>query len=112
MQSGGLTTTPLTAKESCQYLLEHSGTRYDPLVIEALEPILAALGKFKLEEVPVKAVHLHEGMRLSRDAKDVDGFLLLVKDTILTNTLIEQLVAVERRTGQKVRLFVYRDTSG
>jgi len=109
LQSGGLTTTPLTAKESCQYLLEHSGTRYDPSVIEALEPILTAFGKFKLDEVPVKATHLHEGMRLSRDAKDADGFLLLVKDTILSTSLIEQLIAVERRAGQKVRLFVYRN---
>jgi response regulator RpfG family c-di-GMP phosphodiesterase len=111
-KSGSLTDKPMTAKQTCQYLLEHRGTRYDPAVINALEPILSALGKFELEEIPVKAEHLHAGMRLSRDAKDPEGFLLLAKDALLTPSLIEQLLAVERQTGKKIRLFIYRNPPG
>jgi response regulator RpfG family c-di-GMP phosphodiesterase len=110
-KSGGLTDKPMTAKQTCQYLLEHRGSRYDPTVINALEPILSALGKFEIEEIPIKTEHLHAGMRLSRDAKDPEGFLLLAKETLLTPSLIEQLLAVERQTGKKIRLFVYRNPS-
>lgn len=108
-KSGGLTHKPMTAKQSYEYLLEQSGSRYDPMVISALEPILSAMGKFIIEEIPIKAEHLHEGMQLSRDAKDPDGFLLLAKETRLSTSLIEQLLSVEQQTGKKVRLYVYRN---
>jgi putative two-component system response regulator len=108
MKSGGLTIKSMTAKASCQYLSEHRGSRYDPSVIDALEPILVALGKFEIEEIKLHCVHLHDGMRLSRDAKDPEGFLLLAKETILSLSLIEQLLAVERQTGKKINVFVYR----
>lgn len=108
LKSGALSEVPMTAKQSCEYLLEQQGARYDPTVIKALQPLLAALGKFELDDIPIKTAHLHEGMRLSRDAKDPSGFLLLAKGTELSASLIEQLLAVEKQLGKPLRLFVYR----
>ncbi len=109
LKSGGLTDQPMSAKESCQFLLEEQGTRYDPMVIEKLEPILASEENFEIEEIPVTAPHLHEGMRLTRDVRHPNGFILLSKDTVMTRRLIDQLVAVEQQTSTHVKIFVQRE---
>lgn len=108
LRSGAMTQQPMTAKQSCQYLLEEQGTRYDPTVILALEPILAAEGKFAIDELMVAAAHLHEGMTLSRDVHHPNGFVLLSKGSVMTRRLINQMVAVEQQTGRRLKIFVIR----
>jgi response regulator RpfG family c-di-GMP phosphodiesterase len=108
LRSGMLTVQPMSAKQACQYLITEQGTRYDPIVIQALEPILTAEGKFEIEEILVAAKHLHEGMLLTRDVLHKDGFVLLSKGTVLNRRLIDQLVAVEQQIGTSLRVFVTR----
>jgi putative two-component system response regulator len=108
LKSGAMTLQPMSAKQSCMYLIEGSGSRYDPTVIEVLEPLLAAEGKFELDEQLVAVKHLHEGMRLTRDVLHPKGFVLLSQGSELTRRLIDQLVAVEQQTGVSMKVHVQR----
>jgi response regulator RpfG family c-di-GMP phosphodiesterase len=105
---GSLTAQPMSSKQSCQYLMDSRGSRYDPMVLDKLVPILAREGQFEVDEIPVNAHNLQEGMQLTRDVMHQDGFLLLSKNTIMTRSLIDQLVAVEKQAGVDLRVFVLR----
>lgn len=108
LRTGVMTQQPLTAKQSCQYLLEEQGSRYDPGVIAVLEPLLAAESKFAIDELRVAAKHLLEGMTLSQDVHHPNGFVLLSKGSVMTHRLINQLLAVEQQTGRRLNIFVVR----
>ncbi len=108
LKSGAMTLQPMTAKQSCMYLIEGSGSRYDPTVIEVMEPLLAAEGKFELDELLVAVKHLLEGMILSRDVLHPKGFVLLSQGCLLSRRLIDQMVAVEQQSGASLRVHVQR----
>ena len=108
LRNGGLTKEARTAKQSFEYLLDGRGSRYDPQVVDRLEAILSVQEKFEIEEIPVKVLHLQEGMTLTRDLLHPDGFVLLSKATALNRRLIDQLVAVDRQVGPKLVAYVQR----
>lgn len=110
LRGGALTMQPMTSKQSCEYLIEEAGSRYDPMVIEALEPILSAEGKYEIEEIAISVKHLHEGMVLTRDVRHPHGFVLLSKGSAMTRRLIDQLVAVEQQSGAILKVHVHRET--
>ena len=109
LRRGQMTDQSMSAKESCQFLLENQASRYDPMVIAQLEPLLAAEEDFEIDELAVAAQHLLEGMILTRDVMHPSGFVLLSKGTTMTRRLIDQLVAVEQQTGVRVRIHVQRE---
>lgn len=109
LKNGMLTREPMTSKQSCQYLLENMNGRYDPLVIQVLEPILSSMDKFEIEEIPVRPAHLHEGAILTRDLMHPDGFVLLSKNTVLTRRLIDQLVSIDTQAGTRMTVFIQRE---
>jgi putative two-component system response regulator len=106
---GTLTTQPMSSKQSCQYLMDHRGSRYDPRVLDKLAPILALEGQFEIDEIPINAHHIQEGMQLTRDVMHPDGFLLLSKNTVMTHSLIDQMVEVEKQAGVDLKVFVTRE---
>jgi len=108
LKSGAMTMQPMSAKQSCMYLIEGSGSRYDPMVIEILEPMLAEEGKFELDEMLVSVKHLHEDMSLSRNVVHPKGFVLLSQGAELSRRLIDQMVAVEQQTGANLKVYVQR----
>jgi putative two-component system response regulator len=110
LKSGQLTERPMSAKESLIYLMEAQGSRYDPIVLDKLAPIVASADKFEIDEVPIKAAHIHEGMILTRDVNHPSGFILLSKGTALTHRLIDQLVAVEQQSGGSLKIYVQKET--
>jgi response regulator RpfG family c-di-GMP phosphodiesterase len=112
LRSGALTTSPQTKKESRRYLLEGRGHRYDPSVIDQLEPLLSFDEEDEIDEIKVGAKHLQVGMMLSQDVMHPDGFLLLSKSTVLERLLIDQLTAVQKRLGSNLEIFVLRKRVG
>jgi len=108
LKHGKLTSQPLSPKQSFQYLIDECGRRYDPSVIEILEPLLSNDESFEIDEVRVEALHLQEGMILARDILHPDGFLLLAKGTQVKRRIIDQIVDVEKRTGTNLEIFVNR----
>lgn len=103
-----LTAQSMNAKLACQYLVTEQGIRYDPMAIEALEPILKADRNFEIDELLVPVKHLREGMQLSQDVLHGNGFVLLARNTMLSRQLIEQLSAVERQSGNRLKVHVVR----
>lgn len=108
LRTGAMTQQALTAKQSCQYLLEGQGSRYDPGVILILEPILAAENTFTIDEIRVAAQHLQEGMTLSQEVRHPNGFVLLSKGSVINQRIINELIAVEQHTGKRLQIFVVR----
>ena len=108
-RSGALTTSPMSPKESHRYLVEGRGHRYDPAVIDRLEPLLFFEAGDEIDEIKVTAGHLQEGMMLTRDVMHPDGFLLLSKSTVLLRRLIEQLATVEKDAGRSLEIYVLRE---
>ena len=108
LKHGKLTSQPLSPKHSFQYLVEQSGRRYDPQVIEILEPLVSNDESFEIDEVRVEAHHLQDGMVLSRDIMHPDGFLLLSKGTAVKRRIIDQIVDVEKRTNLALEIYVNR----
>lgn len=106
---GAMTAAPMSRKEARRYLVENRGHRYDPAVIDGLEPLLSLDDNDEIDEIRVAALHLREGMRLSRDVTHPDGFLLLSKGSVLDRQLIDQLVTVERDILRTFDIYVLRE---
>jgi putative two-component system response regulator len=107
-RSGALTTTPMSKKESRRYLIEGRGHRYDPEVIDRLEPLLDFDESDEIDEIRVTAGHLQEGMLLTRDVMHPDGFLLLSKGTVMDRRQIDQLASAEKNAGRSSDIYVMR----
>lgn len=87
-------------------MLEGRGHRYDPMVIDLLEPMLSLDEKNEIDEIKVNAAQLQQGMLLARDLMHPDGFLLLSKHKVLVRHLIEQLVTVEKDLGRSLEIYI------
>lgn len=111
LKHGKLTASAFSPKQSFQYLLEQRGKRYDPMVVDILEPLLVEDENFEIDEVRIEALHLQHGMVTSRDILHPDGFLLLSKSTVVNQRTIDQLVDVERHAGVRLEIFVNRQRS-
>jgi response regulator RpfG family c-di-GMP phosphodiesterase len=109
LKSGYLTGQPLSVKQSWARILEGRGSLYDPQVIDQLESFAFHEGQFEIDEIPVSSAHIQEGMLLTRDVIHPEGYLLLAKNTVMTRSLIDQLVAVERQARSELKIFVTRE---
>jgi hypothetical protein len=88
--------------------LESRGTRYDAHVIDVVEKLISQEFQFVISETLIAPIHLQEGMVLTRDVTHPDGYLLLSKDTVITRSVIDQLVAIDRDLKGKLRVYVAR----
>ena len=111
-RSGALTTAPLTRKEARRFLVEGRGRRYDPTVVDRLEPLLDFDEGDEIDEIRVTAGHLQEGMLLTRDVMHPDGFLLLSQGAVLDRRMIDQLATAERDAGRSSEIYVLRERVG
>lgn len=112
LKSGSLTGKPLSIKQSWARIQEGRGSHYDPRVVDGLQSIALHEGQFEVDEYPITAPHLQEGMLLTRDVVHPEGYLLLSKGTSMTRSLIDQLVEVEKQAHIKLRVFVSRERTG
>ncbi len=112
LRSGAFTAVPMSKKDSRRYLVDGRGHRYDPMVIDRLEPLLHFDEKDEVDEIRVTGGHLQEGMRLTRDVMHPDGFLLLSHGTVLERRMIEQLAAAEKQAGRSTSIYVLRKRVG
>lgn len=106
---GKRTGKPLSTKESFEYILAGRGYRYDPRVVDFLETSIASDLKDVVIEIRVSPAHLQTGMILTRDVMHPDGFLLLSKDSQVTQVLIDQLLVVDRELSDKLQIYVKRN---
>ncbi len=108
---GMLLDTPLSRAEAREYLEENKGTRYDPEIVDIYQKILDEIpdsgpigGELRLFTKDLRA-----GMILSKDLVNGDGVLLLTKDHVLSENVINKITALEAEEKNSFMISVYHD---
>jgi putative two-component system response regulator len=108
LKEGILSERPWSARDAGQYLVDCAGSRYDPAVIEVLEPIVSLEGRYRIEEVSVPVASVAPGQRIARDVRDDHGRVLLARGTVLDPKLVEQLQGFAKRAKPALKVSVER----
>ena len=91
-------------------IAEGHGKRYDPKVVEAFMDLFGRVGEFIPQQEPAAALlgvaDLKPGMALAGDLISRDGILLLSKEYILDERLIEQICNFERTEGNSMQIHI------
>ena len=109
VQIGSLLNKRLSPAEARAYILEGSGKRYDPAVVKAFLE-LTDTNDDKAQEKPelaLKTAQLKPGMVLSRDLLSKEGGLLLSKEYVIDEGLIEQIRNFERVDEKLLTVYIY-----
>jgi response regulator RpfG family c-di-GMP phosphodiesterase len=103
---GFVTGAAVSRTQAGELLVQSSGKRYDPAVVDALSHVLGVAGVVPVSERAIPAGALEPGMILTRDLMTDDGILLLSKDHALDAHLIEQVRRYHTREGDELRVYV------
>ena len=99
----GSTMTPMEAREA---VLNSSGKRHDPKVVDAFLELMNNVPREEMRERLVPYTELEPGMVLSRDLVSREGTLLLSIDHVLDPSLIRQIQTYCRRHNRPLELFI------
>ena len=111
LQIGTLISPPCTGDAALDYLTEHRGRRYDPVVVDTLARLLADKRNDSSDECALGCAQLEPGMHLSRDLIHPDGYLLLVHGNQLSAEIIAQLRQIDSQAPSPLTLHVRREAS-
>lgn len=108
VQLGHVMSKRLNAQDALTFIKEGRGKRYDPQVADAFVAMMGGgeepAGKER--ELGLRPADLKAGMALTRDLVARDGLLLLARDYLLDETLIEQLRNYEQTDGRPMTVHV------
>ena len=84
------------------------GKRYDPKVTDVFLEMLGGIetSSYAGPEVKIPASALRRGMALSRDLVSPEGLLLLSKDYLLDDAMIEQIRNFEQGESRPLAIYV------
>lgn len=97
LRSGAIATLPLPREKAIQIIKTQSGIRYDPSVVDAFVALVNendAVLREKSREI--KSRDLEAGMKLAEDLRTGEGVLLIVKDSVITQSNIQQIRKFEQ----------------
>ena len=107
LQLGILVGRALSREEALQYIGGNRGKRYDPTVVEALLQVTrVSPAEVQPNDLLLRTPQLKPGMELARDLVHPEGYLLLARDFILDQALIDQLKRIERSEGHPLVLHI------
>ena len=106
VQIGTMLSKRMTPSEAVAFIIEGRGKRYDPQVVDIFASMMGAASA-AVAEVSVKSGQLKVGMSLSRDLITPEGILLLSKDFVLNDEIIDQMHSFERSSGRALTLFIH-----
>ncbi|TVP54616.1 MAG: response regulator [Halomonadaceae bacterium] len=108
LQTDLLRKTPLAAENAFQHLLVQSAGRYDPQVLDALQPLVADFSFTRMQhhECQVTLADLQSGMVLTRDLVSASGILLMVKDSPLSAGMIRRLQLIDGVDNSRMKAYV------
>lgn len=111
LQNGSLSAKKLSPADARNAIVESRGKRYDPNVVDAFMELLGRVGELGLQkpEKILSTTELTPGMALAHDLLTRDGILLLSKEYILDEHLIEQICNFERTEGVKLEVHIRTD---
>ncbi len=108
VQIGSLLSRRLAETEAREFLLEGRGKRYDPKVTDVFLEMLGGIeaSSYAGPELKISASALRRGMGLARDMVSSEGLLLLSKDYLLDDAMIEQIRSFEQAEGRALVIYV------
>jgi response regulator RpfG family c-di-GMP phosphodiesterase len=108
VQIGTLLSKRLKQSDAVLFIQESRGHRYDPAVVDAFMSVMGTAGESArvVQELALQSEQAKPGMALSRDLMSKHGELLLSKDYVLDDALIEQIRNFER-LGDRLTIYVY-----
>lgn len=97
-----------TPGEAARHIREGAESAYDPAVVKAFNAVIKEVEELdvSLDEINLQTMSLLPGMRLSRDLCTDQGALLLSKGSLLSEDTIGTLLNLERRSNQKLQVYV------
>lgn len=109
LQIGAISTQRYASYEARQFIFENRGKRYDPVVVDAFMELLGEGDGHSTSEqdLYIKSGSLKSGMALSRDLITPDGILLLSKEYILDDKLIQKIQTVEVALSCDLEIYVH-----
>jgi response regulator RpfG family c-di-GMP phosphodiesterase len=112
LQIGVLVQRELRPEKAAPIIIQSSGKRYDPVVVEAFQEIVSGRSPVIAEALQDEAAipaDLRAGMIVARDLLNRDGSLLLSAGNKLTERLIEQIIRFEKSTGSPLTIYVRKE---
>jgi response regulator RpfG family c-di-GMP phosphodiesterase len=112
LQIGALVQRGLRPEEAAPLIVQGSGKRYDPVVVDAFQAVVCGRSPVIAEALHDEAVspaNLRPGMTVARDLLNRDGSLLLSAGHRLTERLIQQIAYFEKSTGVPLTLYVRKE---
>lgn len=108
LQSGRLIPKSLSADAALKTIIEGRGKRYDPRVVDAFADLVGKPPKEESygPEIVLAAAMLKPGMVLSRDFVSKEGLLMLAREYVLGESLIEQIRNFEECEGRALNIHV------
>ena len=114
LQQGALVQRHLKPEEAKSLVMDGSGKRYDPQVVQAFRQVVdgGVRGIAESTDVELLSGELVPGMVLSRDVVSRDGLMLLASDHVLNERMIQQLQDFEKKSGHRLPIWVQRSAVG
>jgi response regulator RpfG family c-di-GMP phosphodiesterase len=106
LQQGAMVQRHLRADEAKSLVINASGTRYDPHVVNAFRQVVDGGGGDEAGGVEVLSGELVPGMVLARDLVSRDGLMLLAADHVLDARMIQQVQDFEAKSGGRLPIRV------
>lgn len=106
LQQGAMVQRHLRAEEARSLILDASGKRYDPHVVQAFRQLMDSGAPADGGGVEVLSGELLPGMVLARDLISRDGLMLLSVDHVLDARMIQQVQDFETKSGARLGIWV------
>lgn len=106
---GTIFVKPMKPAEAELFIQDNKGKRYDPAVVEAFISELdkaRSISSDVVAELVLRSDRISPGMTLSRDLMSRTGEMLLSKEYMLNDKLIEQIRGIERMDGHPLTIYV------
>ncbi|MDP2153922.1 MAG: response regulator [Methylotenera sp.] len=108
VQQGRLLNKRMNAKDALTFIKDGRDNRYDPQVVDAFVRMIEGVGEVtkKVQEIALHTADLKSGMVLTRDLMSRSGLLLLARDYLLDDALIDHLRKNEKMDGHPLIIYV------
>ncbi|MFA6014927.1 MAG: HD domain-containing phosphohydrolase [Gallionellaceae bacterium] len=106
LQNGGMLSAPLTPAKAYEFIVEARGKRYDPSVVDAFKELIGSPDSQEEVAVKMHSADIKPGMILAKGLFTSDGLLLLFKDCVMDEKLIEQMIKYEQSEKKPLTFWI------
>lgn len=113
LQLGTLLPQRVARPDAIAYIMQHRGSRYDPRVVDAFSKRVRTSDEpsQRVREEKLFSDQLRPGMVLAQDVITKDGMLLLSRDYVLDDKVIQKMRMLEQQLHARFELYVFADSN-